>query len=95
MTPHRRKALLAFVVAAAAPVVVCADPAPMAGSAPAVSKTGLDARLDPNAIVCKSEDQTGSRLGAKKVCLTRQQWADMAKSSRERLEENQRSSRSN
>jgi hypothetical protein len=39
-------------------------------------------RLDPNQVVCKRQEQPGSRLGGAKICRTRQEWADIAAASR-------------
>lgn len=39
-------------------------------------------RLDSSQVVCKRQDQTGSRLGGTKICHTRQEWADIAAASR-------------
>jgi hypothetical protein len=41
---------------------------------------------DVNKIVCKSEDTIGSRLGAKKVCLTVQEWKERADFYRDQTE---------
>ena len=96
MTMWRIAGVFGILISAAAPVGAFADQAPTAVSPAATTAKGtLDPRLDPSTIVCKSEDLTGSRLGGKKVCLTRQQWADMSRASRDRLEDTQRSSRSN
>lgn len=38
---------------------------------------------DVNRIVCKKEERVGSRLGAKKVCLTVQEWNQRAAEDRE------------
>ncbi len=96
MTMRRLTGLLTILISTAAPVAVFADQNPTAvGTTTAAAKAAVDPRLDPSTIVCKSEDLTGSRLGGKKVCLTRQQWADMSRASRDRLEDTQRSSRSN
>ena len=43
-------------------------------------------RVDPNQVVCKYMDVTGSRLGGAKVCKTRQAWAEIAASNRDALE---------
>lgn len=47
-------------------------------------------KSDANRIVCKREEKVGTRLGAKKVCLTVQEWEDLAKGSREDTESWQR-----
>ncbi len=58
-------------------VVALADPvAPMA-PAPAD---------DPNQIVCKTEaPMTGTRLGARRECHTKSQWADMQRQAQQQL----------
>lgn len=38
---------------------------------------------DPNKIVCQKEDTIGSRLAAKKVCLTQKEWDLRAQADRE------------
>ena len=53
---------------------------------------------DPNKIVCQKEEQIGSRLGAKKVCMTAKEWELLAKEHRdeaERLQLNAQAPRSN
>ena len=37
-------------------------------------------------IVCEREEQIGSRLGARKVCMTVRQWAEKARLERQDLE---------
>lgn len=44
------------------------------------------AKSDVNKLICKREEQIGSRLGAKKVCLTQKQWTDRAEFDREQTE---------
>lgn len=52
------------------------------GSAPVFAQTApaapqaAKATPDPNEVVCEKEEETGSRLGAAKVCKTRAQWAE-------------------
>jgi len=41
---------------------------------------------DPNRIVCQKEETIGTRLGAKKVCLTVAEWQQRAKEDREQTE---------
>jgi hypothetical protein len=48
---------------------------------------------DANKIVCQSEEQIGSRLGAKKVCLTAQQWQERKAADREQTERVQEGAR--
>lgn len=82
---------LASVIAAA---VVFAVPA--AAQTPHTVKA--DREKDPNRIVCQKQEQIGSRLGAKKVCMTAKEWELLAKEHRdeaERLQLNAQGPRSN
>ena len=45
---------------------------------------------NPDKVVCETEEKTGTRLGAHKVCLTVAQWADKRREHREALEKVQR-----
>ena len=72
------------VVAIAAPVLA------QGTTAPKSQQTATSDKSDVNRIVCKKEETIGSRLGSKKVCLTVQEWEDLAKSSREDTESWQR-----
>ena len=47
---------------------------------------------DANKIVCKSQETIGSRLGAKKVCMTVQEWKEQADFYRDQTETWQRQS---
>lgn len=49
------------------------------------------AKTDVNKIVCKKQEQIGSRLGAKKVCLTVKEWQDRAAEDRVETERIQQS----
>jgi hypothetical protein len=54
---------------------------------PAQTQASAKPASDPNEIVCeKQESTTGSRLGAKRVCMTRGQWADRRLQDRQELE---------
>jgi hypothetical protein len=51
-------------------------------AAPAASPDKSQAKTDPDdEIVCKDEETTGSRLGARRVCLPRHEWKRMARDS--------------
>jgi hypothetical protein len=41
---------------------------------------------DPNRIICDVEQTTGTRLGARKVCKTAAEWAQMTQEHRQTLE---------
>jgi invasion protein IalB len=38
--------------------------------------------LDPNEVVCERQQETGSRLAAKRVCMTRSEWAEQRRQDR-------------
>ena len=40
---------------------------------------------DLHKVVCKRLDQTGSRLGSKKICLTKAEWAERQRRDQEDL----------
>jgi invasion protein IalB len=67
--------LLASVPAAAA------DPA----ASPAAGAAKKPAR-DMNEVVCEREQVIGSRLGSKRVCMTRAEWADLRHQDRQELD---------
>lgn len=46
---------------------------------------------DPDKMVCKKEESIGSRLAAKKVCLTVREWQQVADQGREHTEKIQES----
>ncbi len=41
---------------------------------------------DANEVVCQREETIGSRLAAKKICLTRKEWDERARINREETE---------
>lgn len=45
---------------------------------------------DPNQRVCETVTVLGSRLGAKKICATRAEWAERRKQDRDSVESGQR-----
>ncbi len=40
-------------------------------------------RFDPNQVICKQEEDIGTRLGGHKTCMTRAQWARQAQNSQD------------
>jgi invasion protein IalB len=69
----------AVLFAGAAPVA--AQTSALAPPAVAASKTA-----DPNQVVCEKQEVTGSRLGTKRVCMTRAEWADLRSQDRQEIE---------
>jgi invasion protein IalB len=47
---------------------------------------------DPNRIICERQQEVGSRLASKRVCMTAVQWEEQHRRDREAVEENQRRS---
>jgi len=45
---------------------------------------------DPNKLICERVEKTGTRLGARRVCMTADQWAAQRSVQREDLERVQR-----
>jgi invasion protein IalB len=44
---------------------------------------------DPNEVVCEKQEETGSRLVSKRVCMTRAQWAEQRRLNRQDIEKMQ------
>lgn len=79
-------------VSLAAVLMVMAAPAPAQTTPAAAPATKASTESDALKIVCKKEETIGSRLGAKKVCLTVQEWKDLAEANREHTEKVQQQS---
>ncbi|HET6536362.1 MAG TPA: hypothetical protein VFG41_09280 [Sphingomicrobium sp.] len=43
-------------------------------------------KYDPNEVVCEKQMVTGSRLGSKRICMTRTQWAEQRHADRDEVE---------
>ena len=56
---------------------------------PAQSGTATKAK-DPNRMICQREEQLGSRLSARKVCMTATEWDQLRRDSREAVYDVQR-----
>src|ERR1700722_5687091 len=94
-------ATTALAVALVAPVFAATDGAgaqppqtvggPPAAAAPGAQVAAAKGPDDPNQIICKTVEVTGSRLGSKRTCRTRATWDDMARASREATESFQNS----
>jgi hypothetical protein len=59
-----------------------------AGEQPAAAP----ASYDGDKVVCKRIDQTGSRLGSKRICMTRNEWAEKERSDQQELKRMQANS---
>jgi invasion protein IalB len=62
----------------------------VAQTAAAPSQTQATTEAKPaqnsNEIVCQKQEVTGSRLGVKRICMTRSQWADRQMQDRQEVE---------
>lgn len=67
---------VALVVLATSVLASGAMAAPKAAAVPS----------DPNRMICRAQELTGSRLKAAKVCMTAQQWAEQKALDREAIE---------
>lgn len=80
--------MLKFVAFAAA-LAVCITPAiaeaPAAGTAAPTAKQD-----DPDKKICERVEETGTRLGGRRVCKTKAEWAAERAASREEIERAQR-----
>lgn len=63
----------------------------VAQTAEAAAETTAEQQSDAHKIVCKREEKIGSRLGAKKVCLTVQEWLERERASKDAAERWQQS----
>jgi hypothetical protein len=55
-------------------------------AAPTQNQSNVKLAQDPNEIVCEKQETTGTRLGAKRVCMKRSEWADRRLQDRQELE---------
>ena len=62
-----------------------------AGWAEAPSASQASGAPDPNEMICRSVEDTGSRLSRSRICLTRAQWAEHRRTTRLQVERNQAS----
>jgi predicted secreted protein len=72
--------LLLFVETAALAMAQAATPSAATPAKPA---------KDPNEIVCEKQEQLGSRLSVKKVCMTRAEWAERRLQDRQAIDKAQ------
>jgi hypothetical protein len=67
-----------------------AKPAGQNGSDEATAAAKKDPKKDPDRLVCKKFDDTGTRTATKKVCMKASDWSARSASDREQFEESQR-----
>ena len=76
----RAVSAIAFAAGLSAPVMAQSQ-----SNAPAASQPQSGA-LNPNEMICQKQEVTGSRLGVKRVCKTRAEWADFQLQERQQIE---------
>ena len=74
--------LAAALLAGASASAVAQAPA----AAPAQATANAKPTDNANEMVCQKQEVTGSRLGAKRICMTRSEWADRRLQDRQELE---------
>ena len=60
-----------------------------AASAPPAEPTASKSKSDPNQRICEDITPIGSRLGVKRFCATRAEWADKRQQDRDAIEKGQ------
>jgi hypothetical protein len=78
--------LRAIVLVAAAVGATASFAAPTPQNTTPSSGTTAAKSLDPNEVICEKQEVLGSRLAAKRVCMTRSQWADAKSQDRQDIE---------
>ena len=76
--------------ASVAAALLAATAAPALAQSTATSANQAPANAapvnNPNEIVCEKQETTGSRIGARRVCMSRAEWADRKLQDRQELE---------
>ena len=81
------------VLAGAVGMALVFGAAPALAQAPGTDSSNPAAKnKDPNRIICEKVQETGSRLNARKVCMTAQQWEDQKRRDRQYTEDAQQRS---
>jgi hypothetical protein len=92
MRPSAAVLFAALALGLAAPAWADPPPAgPPAAGTPAPEVTApakpKPHGYDPNQVICKRMDTTGSHIGGTETCLTRGQWDDIAAEARQRFDD--------
>ena len=82
MTRFLTTAALAALALSAAPASAQAQSQPQTASGASEQQP----RANPDEIICHKQEVTGSRLGIKRVCKTRAEWADFQLQERQTIE---------
>jgi len=71
----------------AVPLAAQAPVEPAAGSGTTTASPRPE--RDPNEMICERQEVTGSRLGSRRVCMTRAQWAQQRRDSKDLVDRSQ------
>jgi len=85
------KIIRAFALAASAAALLASTPAAAETAAAATASAATSQKpADPNnEAVCEKQEITGSRLGTRRICLTRAKWAERRLQDRQEIEKAQ------
>lgn len=64
------------------------DPAPQTAPVAPAAVPGADA-AKPDPVICERVPEIGSRLRAKKICMTKSEWAEQRRGDRSNIERSQ------
>jgi hypothetical protein len=79
--------LMAAALAGTAEAPPATTPSAPAAAPPASAPGAAPAKKDPlDEVVCQRQEETGSRLGGKRVCMTRRDWQELTRASRDATE---------
>ena len=81
-----------ILAGAACATLLSAAPALAQSQAAAGQQTPNAKQADPNRVICQKVQETGSRIGAKKICMTAQQWEEQRLRDRQYVEDAQQRS---
>ncbi len=86
------KIIQACALAAAAAGLLASAPAAAQTAAAAAPAATVQKPADPNSeVVCEKQEITGSRLGSRRICMTRAKWAERRLQDRQDVEKVQTS----
>jgi hypothetical protein len=70
-------------------IAALAHAAMIAAAAPAAPPATPGSKGDPNEVICERQKVLGSRLAARRVCMTRAEWAEQRNSDRDLVQNSQ------
>ena len=71
-----------FYSSAAAMIISAFVAAPAVGQQQPTQQQTARKAVDLNEVICEKQEETGSRLSSKRVCMTRSQWAEQRRLNR-------------